>query len=147
MFVLIPNKSQSHRIKWLCPKTACTFVFHLVVFLPPSWRRTSPEAGDLSVSVVCACITHPVSWYCEIRCPLCKSPLEIQICCEMMWTMKCCGARRNHTCWSASTGGPKEWSKELNPFEDRLRAGAVHPGEEEALGRPDRSLSVSKEGL
>jgi len=27
------------------------------------------------------------------------------------------------------------------------RAGAIQPGEEKALGRPDRDLSVSKQGL
>ena len=30
------------------------------------------------------------------------------------------------------------------PYEDELRAGAVHLGEEKALGRPESSLSVSK---
>ena len=33
---------------------------------------------------------------------------------------------------------------ECVPYEDRLRAGAVHPGEEKAPGRPKNSLSVSK---
>jgi len=28
------------------------------------------------------------------------------------------------------------------PYKDRLRAGAVQPGEEKALGRPDRSFSI-----
>ena len=32
-------------------------------------------------------------------------------------------------------------------YEDRLRAGAVQPGEEKAPGRPDNNLSVSEGGL
>jgi len=33
------------------------------------------------------------------------------------------------------------------PYEDRLRAGAVLPGGEKALGRPEGSFSVSRGGL
>ena len=33
------------------------------------------------------------------------------------------------------------------PYRDRLRAGAVQPGEEKALGRPESSLSVSKRAV
>ena len=33
------------------------------------------------------------------------------------------------------------------PYKDRLRAGAVQRREEKALGRPESSLSVFKEGL
>ena len=32
------------------------------------------------------------------------------------------------------------------PYKDRLRAGAVQPGEEKALGRPGSGLSISKGG-
>mgnify|MGYP001864662682 CR=1 FL=1 len=32
------------------------------------------------------------------------------------------------------------------PYKDRLRAGAVQPGEEKALGRPESGLSLSKRG-
>ena len=33
------------------------------------------------------------------------------------------------------------------PYEDRLRAEAVQPGEEKTLGRPESSFSVSNRGL
>jgi len=50
----------------------------------------------------------------------------------------CCSAARGHR------NDPRDGTP---PYEDRLRAGAVQPGEQKATGRPESGLSVSKGGL
>jgi len=43
--------------------------------------------------------------------------------------------------------GHKNEPRDRTPCKDRLRAGAVQPGEENALGRAESGLSISKRGL
>ena len=76
----------------------------------------------------------PAPLYCAVR-------PHLQ-CCVQMWSSQC---RRCGSVGALPGEDHKNDPRDGTPlYEDRLRAGAVQPGEEKAQGRPESSLGVSK---